>query len=466
MKRTLGILSCTLLLGVIPLRAQDMEARLAGNSSSQGFTVKNNGGNPLFTIRGDGKVGIGTTTPTGVLTVSGLDGLLVTGTINSGSIPATGAGTRMMFYPKKGAFRAGEVVGSEWDDSNIGLRSIAMGFQTIAGGHCSIAMGLQTLAAGNNSVAMGISSTASAQNATAIGTNAFASGVSSTSMGAGTFASGLFSVAIGYQTTASGEGAAALGTATTASGEYSTTMGYNTVASGDYSTALGNFVNTGSKVGSFVIGDKSTTSTFSAGSVNRFYGRFANGYCLYTNNTCSIAAILYGNANSWATLSDVRKKERFLPVEGEAVLERFRDLRLGTWNYTSQSAEQIRHYGPMAQEWFAAFGRDDIGTIGNDTTLASADVDGVLCIAVQALEKRTAAQMDELTSVNEEVKVLQGQLQEKDREIAQLKSQLAAQQQETDQRYAELVKMVHALQQDRQGQDQRQVMLLKAEAEK
>jgi len=36
------------------------------------------------------------------------------------------------------------------------------------------------------------------------------------------------------------------------------------------------------------------------------------------------------------------------------------------------------------------FGHDGIGTIGNDTTIATADIDGVMMIAIQALEKRTA----------------------------------------------------------------------------
>jgi uncharacterized coiled-coil protein SlyX len=75
----------------------------------------------------------------------------------------------------------------------------------------------------------------------------------------------------------------------------------------------------------------------------------------------------------------------------------------------------------MAQEWFAAFGHDGIGTIGNDTTLSSADVDGVLCIAVKALEKRTAVDRDGLSA-------LQVQLADKDREIAELRQQLSAMQ--------------------------------------
>src|SRR5262249_4486341 len=44
----------------------------------------------------------------------------------------------------------------------------------------------------------------------------------------------------------------------------------------------------------------------------------------------------------------------------------------------------------MAQDFFAAFGHDSIGQIGTETTINSGDMAGILMIAVQALEKRTA----------------------------------------------------------------------------
>jgi hypothetical protein len=44
----------------------------------------------------------------------------------------------------------------------------------------------------------------------------------------------------------------------------------------------------------------------------------------------------------------------------------------------------------MAQEFFAAFGHDSVGQIGTETTINSGDIAGILMIAVQALEKRTA----------------------------------------------------------------------------
>jgi len=105
--------------------------------------------------------------------------------------------------------------------------------------------------------------------------------------------------------------------------------------------------------------------------------------------------------------SDVNQKENFEPVEGEEVLGKIRGLNLTSWNFIGHDPEQFRHYGPMAQDFFAAFGHDGIGTIGTDTTITSTDMDGILMIAAQALEKRTAEhtkKIDVLTAENAELK--------------------------------------------------------------
>ena len=59
------------------------------------------------------------------------EGFAVTGTYDlNASPPAIGAGTRLMWFPGFGAFRAGMVGGSEWDAANIGYHSVAMGLGT------------------------------------------------------------------------------------------------------------------------------------------------------------------------------------------------------------------------------------------------------------------------------------------------------------------------------------------------
>ncbi len=43
----------------------------------------------------------------------------------------------------------------------------------------------------------------------------------------------------------------------------------------------------------------------------------------------------------------------------------------------------------MDQDFFAAFGHDAVGTFGTPTTITSGDLDRILTVAAQALEKRT-----------------------------------------------------------------------------
>jgi hypothetical protein len=354
----------------------------------------------------------------------------------TGGTPASGAGSRLMWVPAKNAFRAGSVDGTQWDDASIGNHSTATGFNTIASGDGatamggateatgwgstalgsetkalsdgSTAMGMQTEASGDHSTAAGYSSTASGFTSIAMGLYAAASNDNCIAMGPYAEASGHRAVALGYGARASGDAAIAMGGSTTASGSYSTAMGYFATASGLYSTAMGNHASTNGQRGAFAVGDESTANTVVCVAQNQFSARFAGGYRLFTNSAMSIGATLPANANSWGVLSDSTKKERYMPADGESILNEFRSLRLGSWNYKCQDAATYRHYGPMAQEWFAAFGHDDVGVIGNDTTLASADVDGILCIAVKALEERTA------------------ELREKTAELEAVKSKLAA----------------------------------------
>lgn len=571
MKHRIVVLVFISVLNCMPLHSQDIESKLSGNSSSQGFTIKNNRGATLFTVRANGNVGIGIPIPEAVLTVNGqiqmgggspgagkvltsdarglarwetpasggsldqaydfgssgagrtiiadagavtvagVDGLLVTGTYGNGVIPAVGAGVRMMFYPKKAAFRVGSTDSVQWADGNISFCSIAMGYRTRASNLCSVAMGRETIASGNSSTALGTETIASGELSTAMGYGSWASAAAATAMGErniasaacatamgcysraegvcataigerttarglksvsmgcytyaggdnsiatgyGTMASGHFSMAANEQTTASGRTSTAMGNLTTASGDYSTAIGEHTtasgrtstamgaltIASGDYSvaigehttasgqystatgfyttasgdgafvsgihtiasgrasTAMGAYVNTNDQTGAFLIGDNSANNTLTATTANCFKTRFAGGYYLYSNSAASLGVSVAPNGTSWSTLSDSTKKCHVQLAEPERILSRFSSLRLGSWNYIADQDRNNRHFGPMAQEWFAAFGNDGIGTIGNDTTLASADVDGVLCIAVKALERRTAGLKEQTVKI-------------------------------------------------------------------
>ena len=203
-----------------------------------------------------GNVGIGTSTPLARLHVS--DGaILFSNTV--GTTPASGGGTRMMWIPAKGAFRAGSVIGNLWDDAYIGQNSMATGKDTQAPGDYSTAMGNSSIAEGVASVAIGASSKAFGTYSTAMGWNTMASGISSTTMGWSSIASGDYSTAIGRSTTASGISSTAIGRSTTASAIYSTAMGFNTIASGNSSNSMG-FSTTASGFASTTMGSSTTAS--------------------------------------------------------------------------------------------------------------------------------------------------------------------------------------------------------------
>ena len=108
----------------------------------------------------------------GAFKITGEDGLLVTGTFGAGTQPEVqGGGTRMFFNPRKASLRAGNVISTQWDSTNVGTYSTAFGKSTIASGSGSFAAGNNAKANGSGSTAMGNFTLADESSATAFGTN-------------------------------------------------------------------------------------------------------------------------------------------------------------------------------------------------------------------------------------------------------------------------------------------------------
>jgi hypothetical protein len=313
---------------------------------------------PVNLFDGGGALRAGTAT-------AALDGFAVTGTATEGQLAATGPGTRLLWYPRKSAFRVGSVSSNHWDDANIGSNSIALGRDIIASAPGSVAIGDQALASGWWSLALG---------------------------GRYNRATGESSVAIGHQADAVGVGAMAMGSDASASGEAAIAIGWNVRASGTRSMALGHYVGTGHRVGALTIGDAggSLQNMMYADADNQFSARFAGGYRLFSNSGLTSGVSLAAGGGSWQSVSDVRKKTAFRDVEGEAVLAKLAAMPVRTWRYRAQDAA-IRHMGPTAQDFHAAFGLGE-----SDTTITTVDADGVALAAAKALEQRTRALQREL----------------------------------------------------------------------
>ncbi|MBL0006823.1 MAG: HYR domain-containing protein [Saprospiraceae bacterium] len=158
-----------------------------GNTVTCSFIVTvsegEGGGNDTLPI---GRVGINTNEPMAMLHVrdsSVLFNAALTYSFPGSPPPASGSGTRMMWYPSRGAFRVGRAWSSEWDQNNLGPSSFASGESTKAIGYGSTAMGYFTTASGSASIAIGNNTVASGQNAVVMGTNSNATSLGSLAAG-------------------------------------------------------------------------------------------------------------------------------------------------------------------------------------------------------------------------------------------------------------------------------------------
>ncbi len=354
------------------LFAQDITNQLSSGGS---FYVKD-AVNNFFTIKqSTGLIGIGTnaTNPRAALEIGGYDGLLVTGTANVGTVRALGAGLRLHWYPRKGAFRVGMAETSWWDDDGssypkLALYSCAIGYQPRATGVASYALGAYNKSTGDYSWTLGSYCMASASHAIAIGTQVFASGIYSIAMGAG--------------------------------------------------------ADTNGKDGSVVIGDDTYFQTAYASADNQLTMRFSGGYRLWSSYPDSTAGVYMRHGQSgWSNYSDRNKKENFTPVDGEWLLGKIRNISVTEWNY-KKCDPTIKYIGPMAQDFYAAFhlgGTDSLG-------INSISIDGVNLAGVKALENRTAImqkEIEQLKEINKKLLAENKMLKEDFDEIKSIKEELA-----------------------------------------
>jgi len=282
----------------------------------------------------------------------------VGGTVDVGTIPTTGTGVRLMWFPGRYGLRAGKVdsFGSTyWDLANIGYGSVGLGENVRASGNNSFAANLATTASGDESVALGNNGTASADRAFAF--NGTASGVGAVAIGSGAQATNDDALALGPSSIAGGLASIVIGPSI-ANGSFGVAIGLQNSASGNFSVAIGKNARTANRQGSVVLGDG--CAGFSSDSVyptanNQFVARGCGGIKLYTSQNLSSGVEVAAGGGSWSSISDRNRKMNFLDVDGEEVLMRLRGVPVTTWNYITQ-AEEIRHMGPVAQDFRAAFG--------------------------------------------------------------------------------------------------------------
>ncbi|GAA4383238.1 tail fiber domain-containing protein [Hymenobacter koreensis] len=293
------------------------------------------------------------------------------------AIPAEGSGTRLMWYPDKAAFRAGSINGTQWDDANIGLYSMALGGNVRASGDYAFASGNSTAAVNVGSTAMGQYCTASGAASVALGNYAH----TNTRQGSFVFAD---RSVVDDGNSLSDESFRA---PNNHSAFWRVTGGFRVVTGGTGNT-FGYDATRGVSIlpASTILGSSTTNWGQSTALIATSSGAYLS------------------DGGVWTNASDRNRKNRIEPVSGEDVLRRLRQVPITRWSYKTDPAT-VRHLGPMAQDFRRAFG------LGQDSvSIGTVDADGVALAGVQALDARTQTQGAQLAALQAENQALRARL--------------------------------------------------------
>jgi hypothetical protein len=173
--------------------------------------------------------------------------------------------------------------------------------------------------------------------------------------------------------------------------------------------AIGRSVSTNEHSGSFFFGDDDNILR-DIGFDNQFACRFRGGYYFISgftepNSSGDIGVRVPAGGNSWVSLSDQNRKENFLVLDNENVLEKLASVALSSWNYKGQDPAVNRHYGIMAQDFYRLFGQDDYGTIGCDTLVNPLDMMGIAMSAIKGLKLKLDQERTKILELEQMIQV-------------------------------------------------------------
>jgi hypothetical protein len=264
----------------------------------------------------------------------------------------------------------------------------------------------------------------------------------------GTVGGGSNNTAGNYATIAGGYGNAA-------SGNFSTVAGGNfNTASGDVSTVAGGDGNTASGFVSFAAGNGAIAnqsysfvwSGWSGGGAPSFHSNefFIGGehglsvdYCsqrvdgggncwvyigdLFGHVIDTYTTAYLSTGGVWTNASDRALKANFTAVDAQAVLAKVAQLPIDEWSYKAEDRQ--RHLGPVAQDFYAAFG---LGA--DDKHITTVDEAGVALAAIKGLNAKVEEQALTIAGQQREIAELRERVQKAENlaaDVVALKAALA-----------------------------------------
>jgi len=296
-------------------------------------------------------------------------------------------------------------------DANTGNR-VSDDFGTVGGGGNNQAGDnaganpYATVAGGQQNTASGIASAVGGGNInTASGNSAVVTG------GSGNLASGF-------------EAGIAGGFSNTASGQYSFVGGgQNNIASGDNSFAAGKNAKA----------DQNGAMIFAAGNVSPWVAFGTNIFEVFASSGATFdfaeppgtsfvsfhvfagqlistsSGAFLTNAGVWTNASDRNLKTNFEAIDPKDVLDKVAAMPIQQWKYKVER-DGKKHIGPMAQDFYAAFGLGD-----DDKHIGTVDESGVALAAIQGLNQKLEDELRQkdarLSAQRRQIELLQQQMQ-------------------------------------------------------
>ena len=335
------------------------------------------------------------------------------------------------------------------DDGGVGSQT-ACGNAAVASGGSSTAVGGSATASGTDSTALGLLATASGVSATAVGRGAQASGFNSNAVGTGATASGENSTSVGGIATASGDNNIVLGSFATALTPHTnaTALGYLAQIEQSNAMVLGSIpgINSATDYVDVGIGTSMPQAPLHVERANGtarvlvtelepgpsmpFQGvaqglvrfelndeasgkrwRFTNAGNKFAINQVDVPGTEFQVFETGDMLitgvltenSDRDAKQDIVPVDRDDVLARIAGLPIAEWSYKDNANQ--RHIGPMAQDFYAAFG---LGR--NEKGISTLDSSGVALAGIQALAEENTAIRAQYESIRTQNVSMQQQL--------------------------------------------------------
>jgi len=307
---------------------------------------------------------------------TGRDTFVGTGDLNSVSGNGSFIGGGGYTYASTGASVPGNIISGT--DSFVGagdLNSIAAN-QAFVGGGMSNAI---AAAATYSTISGGARNSAGAQYAAVIG-------------GYGNAATGQYAVIAG------GDGNQASGTLSFAGGYHAGAVNNGSFVWSDYSS------------GSALVKDKAA---------NQFVVRASGGTYVYSNEAATAGVKLAAGSGTWASSSDRNAKTDIAVLDDASILAKVATLPIDEWRYKSETG--VRHVGPMAQDFYAAFGVGE-----DDRHITSIDEDGVALAAIKALHRENREARRREAGKDVEINRLSGDVAELRAELHRLEASVAA----------------------------------------